>query len=164
MYHAFPPLVSGRPKTLILGSFPSAISREKGEYYGNPRNIFWRVVFDASGAEFNSPSYDEKKEVLFANGLALWDVVASCEIVGALDKNIKNPVLNMELPGFVRENGIPSVIFNGAKAHELFRRGIGTLENVKIDILPSTSPANSGMSYAAKLARWAEALGGLKSG
>jgi len=155
MYHAFPPLISGRPQILILGSFPSPISRERGEYYGNPQNKFWRIVFDAFGVEFNNPGYDEKKNVLFKNGVALWDVIESCEIIGALDKDIKSPVYNAALPGFIKANEVPFVAFNGTKAHELYRRGIGAIDCV---VLPSTSPANTRLNYNDKLLIWSKAL------
>lgn len=61
MKQAFPPLVGPAPRLLLLGTFPSPLSREKGEYYGNPQNQFWRIVFSVFGAPFDNPSYDEKK-------------------------------------------------------------------------------------------------------
>ena len=155
MYHAFPPLFSGQPNILILGTFPSPLSREKGEYYGNPQNKFWSIIFDVSGVGFNSPGYDEKKRVLFDNNLALWDVIEKCEIIGAADSAIKNPVYNTALPEFIKRNGISGVVFNGQKAYEFYRKGIGDTDGI---ILPSTSPANARMRYSDKLAAWAKAL------
>jgi len=155
MYHAFPPLVSVNPAILILGTFPSPISREKGEYYGNPKNAFWRILFETFGIAFTHPTYNEKKRVLFENRLALWDVIASCEITGALDTNIKNPVYNTALPDFIQANAIQTVVFNGAKAHDFYRRHIGSAEKI---VLPSTSPANARLNYAAKLSLWAQTL------
>ena len=156
-YRAFPPLVYDGAKILILGTFPSPLSREKGEYYGNPRNIFWRVVFGAFGKEFNEPDYGEKKKLTRDNGIAVWDVIESCEITGALDKNIREPVYNCALPGFIKDNGIKRVLFNGTASHKLFRRGIGE-PGTEFFILPSTSPANAGTSYEKKFEAWKRAL------
>jgi hypoxanthine-DNA glycosylase len=162
VHHAFEPLVGNDPRILILGSFPSPASREKGEYYGNPRNSFWRIVFDTYGVPFDCPDYDEKKNVLYRSNVALWDVVGSCDIEGALDSDIKNPALNLKLPGFIFENNIKSVFFNGGKAFELYRRGIGLARNdtVNFQTLPSTSPANARMGYREKLSIWSRALSG----
>ena len=158
MYHAFPPLYNGQPKVLILGTFPSPISREKGEYYGNPQNQFWKILFGAFHLPFENPSYNEKRNALFQNGIALWDVITSCESDNALDTSIRDPVYNMELPSFIAANQIPAVLFNGGNAYKFYKRGIGKIEG---KILPSTSPANARLSYAGKLQLWAEALGGI---
>lgn len=157
MYHAFQPLICDRDqaKTLILGTFPSPVSREKGEYYGNTQNKFWRIIFDVFNVEFNNPDYDKKKKVLFDNRLALWDVIDKCDIIGAADSAIKNPVYNTALPEFIQLNNISAVVFNGQKAYEFYRKGIGVIEKI---ILPSTSPANARMSYDDKLSVWAAAL------
>ncbi|WP_367178981.1 uracil-DNA glycosylase family protein, partial [uncultured Campylobacter sp.] len=42
--HPFKPIFDENSKILILGSFPSAPSRELGFYYANPQNRFWRVL------------------------------------------------------------------------------------------------------------------------
>ena len=159
MHHAFAPLVCGKPNILILGTFPSPASREKGEYYGNPQNKFWNIVFDVfspPGAEFCLFGYDEKKKFLFANHIALWDVITQCDIVGSSDSAIKNPAYNAALPEFIRRNGISRIAFNGRKAHELYRKGIGAIDGI---VLPSTSPANARLRYCDKLSAWADGIG-----
>ncbi|MDR2734043.1 MAG: DNA-deoxyinosine glycosylase [Spirochaetota bacterium] len=160
MYHAFPPIAAHNPKVLILGTFPSQISRAKGEYYGNPQNKFWKILFEVFGIEFMNPDYTQKKQLLFNHNLALWDVIASCDIKGALDSNIRNPVYNKALPEFIQSHGILAIAFNGKNAHTIFHRWIKTPETADIRefILPSTSPANARLSYAGKLAAWAAAL------
>jgi len=145
------------PRILILGTFPSPLSREKGEYYGNPQNKFWKIIFDVFGVHFDNPDYGEKKRVLFENRLALWDVIQSCEIAGALDKNIRNPVYNTALPEFIAAHTLETVVFNGAKAYDFYRRNIALIEK---RVLPSTSPANARMRYEDKLAAWTKALRG----
>ena len=157
MRQAFPPLILGNPKILILGTFPSPLSRDKGEYYGNPRNVFWRIIYDTFRIAFDTPNYSEKKKVLFDNRLALWDVIQSCEIEGALDSAIENPIYNFALPEFIKSNRIDTVLFNGNNAYDFYRRGIGPIEK---NVLPSTSPANARINYAVKLKIWSEALKG----
>jgi len=154
----FPPLVGDNPRTLILGTFPSPLSRERGEYYGNPRNQFWRLLFGAFGAPFDCPDYQKKKAVLFANGIALWDVVSTCEPEGALDTELKRLVYNKELPDFIAKHGIQNVFFNGNNAYLFTKRGkTGSLER---NVLPSSSPANARMRFEEKLRLWRDALGG----
>ena len=155
-YNAFPPLIGGQPEILILGTFPSPISRKKGEYYGNAQNKFWKIIFDIFGVEFDNSDYAQKQIVLFDNGIALWDVIESCEIIGALDSAIREPAHNKALPEFIKRHHISKVVFNGQKAHEFYKKGIGDYINGVV--LPSTSPANARMSYDEKLSTWAKAL------
>ena len=157
VYRANPPLCEGAPGILILGTFPSPLSREKREYYGNPRNQFWRILFGVFRLPFDEPDYRRKKAVLTAGGVALWDVIAECEADGALDSGLRNPVYNTALPGFIGENGIRKVFFNGSNAYLFYKRGIGEIER---KVLPSTSPANARMSFEEKLRLWREGLMG----
>jgi hypoxanthine-DNA glycosylase len=152
---AFPPLYGGQPRVLILGTFPSPLSREKGEYYGNPRNQFWRLIFGAFGEPFDDPGYDRKKAVLFQNGVALCDVILECEPDGALDAGIRSPVYRTGLPDLIAGTGIAGVLFNGGNAYAFYRRGIGAIER---RVLPSSSPANAGMRFEEKLRLWREGL------
>jgi hypoxanthine-DNA glycosylase len=131
------------------------ISREKKEYYGNPKNKFWSVIFDSFGAKFSNPNYDQKKAVLFGNNIALWDVIEKCRIIGSADASIEAPVYNKKLPEFISKNNIKTIIFNGKKAFEFYRKEISETDGI---ILPSTSPANAGISYNEKLERWSKAL------
>ncbi|MDR0324729.1 MAG: DNA-deoxyinosine glycosylase [Oscillospiraceae bacterium] len=155
IYHAFPPLVGEKPKILILGTFPSPLSREKGEYYGNPRNQFWRLLFGVFDMDFAEPDYEAKKAVLFTNSIALWDVAASCEADGALDTDLRNIIYNTALPEFIMEHGIRKVLFNGNNAYIFYKRGIGAVER---NVLPSSSPANARMCFEEKLRLWREGL------
>ena len=42
--HGFEPVFDERSRVLVLGSFPSVLSRANAFYYGNPQNRFWRVT------------------------------------------------------------------------------------------------------------------------
>lgn len=86
--------------------------------------------------------------------VALWDVLASCDIAGASDTSIRNAVPN-DLASVIGPSRIARVFATGAKAAQLYRRlcrpaldaaGLGGLDVVQ---LPSTSPANAAMRLPA---------------
>lgn len=141
--HLFGPVYDENSKILILGSFPSVKSREQCFYYGHPRNRFWRVLTAVYGTqETNLHTIEEKKKFLKENGIALWDVIGSCDIKGSSDSSIKNIQVN-DIDGILRKAHIQKIILNGGKAYELFEKYCyreGMPDAVK---LPSTSPANA---------------------
>ncbi len=90
---SFPPFVDSRARILILGTLPGEESLRLQRYYGNPRNLFWRVLADVF-AEPYVIEYEQQKAMLRRNRIALWDVLHSAERIGSLDSAIKNPVPN----------------------------------------------------------------------
>lgn len=152
---AFPPVCADCAHTLILGTFPSPASRGVRQYYGNPRNQFWRIFFESFGLPFDSPDYALRTDALTGRGFALWDVLTGCECVGALDSDIRSPEYNTAIPGLILRLGVRRVLFNGGNAQRFYRRGIGATNGL---CLPSTSPANARHSYAKKLELWRAAL------
>ena len=154
VHNGLAPLYGEMTRVLILGTFPSPLSREKGEYYGNPRNQFWRIMFGIFDTPY-SDDYGQKKALLYRNGVAVWDVIAQCEASGAPDSTIKNPIYNVSLPEFILSHGIKKVFFNGNNAYVFFKRGIGGIEKT---VLPSTSPAYAAMRFEEKLRLWREAM------
>ncbi len=154
---SFKPVINEESKVLILGSMPGIMSLDKVEYYGNPRNHFWRIIFDL----FNEPlqeEYEKKISFILNHGIALWDVIENCERRGSLDVNIKNEQPN-DLPGLLRiYPGIQAVVFNGGKAHDIYRKRIGFHHVPAIDYikLPSTSPipGRNIKTYDEKLESW----------
>ena len=91
--HPIPPVYDENSRVLILGSFPSVKSREYGFFYGHKQNRFWKVIANICG-EAVPETIEEKKSLLLNNGIALWDVIHSCEIEGSADSSIKNAVPN----------------------------------------------------------------------
>ena len=84
VYHELEPYYNIDSKVLILGSMPSVKSRELGFYYMHPQNRFWKTlakVFD----EDLPKAIDDKKDFLKRHKIALWDVIASCNITGSSD-------------------------------------------------------------------------------
>ena len=82
--HPIPPLYSPLSKVLILGSFPSVKSREEGFFYGHGMNRFWSVISRITERPLPG-TIEEKRDLILSSGLALWDVIASCDIEGSSD-------------------------------------------------------------------------------
>lgn len=137
-YEGFSPLFDGNSKILVLGSFPSIKSREQQFYYGNPQNRFWKTLRKAFGG--TTETVADKKRLCLQNGIALWDIVASCEIDGSLDCSIKNFCL-ADLSLVLNNCKIEKILCNGAKAFQL----TSSVYNGAIPLfkMPSTSPANT---------------------
>ena len=87
--HPIAPVYDKQSKILILGSFPSVKSRETAFFYGHPQNRFWRVVSGVLGVPCPK-MVEEKRSMLLANRIALWDVIASCCIEGSSDSSIRD--------------------------------------------------------------------------
>src|SRR5262245_37275776 len=156
MLTGFPPIVDERARVLVLGSMPSAVSLQKGQYYAHPRNLFWRITGELLGFDASAP-YEDRIAALRHAGVGLWDVLFQCERVGSLDASItRDSVAPNDLCGLLRSYpGIRRVFFNGATAERLFHRLV-LLDGGGIEFrrLPSTSPANAAIRYDAKLRAW----------
>lgn len=150
--HPFPPVFDENSRILILGSFPSVKSREVSFYYGNPQNRFWRVLAALFGGEVPS-STQEKRDFLLAHRVALWDVIASCDIVGSDDSSIKNALPN-DVAALVTKTNISRVFCNGGTAHRLYRAHLEREVGIEAVALPSTSPANASYSLGRLVDAW----------
>ena len=150
--HPIPPVYDSNSKVLVLGSFPSVKSREYGFFYGHPRNRFWRVISEIFN-EKTPETIEEKREMLLRNGVAVWDVINSCEIVGSADSSIKNAVPN-DLSRIISESGIERVFTNGKTADGLYRKYLEEKTGLKAVCLPSTSPANAAWSVERLVNEW----------
>lgn len=135
----FEPFIGDNPKILILGSFPSVKSRKIEFYYGNSQNKFWKTLAEYFGQSIPQ-TVDEKKQFLCINHIALWDVVAECEIIGSQDSKIKNFKV-ADIQKLLQKINVQLIILNGSKAFEIFTRHYPEIKVPYIQ-LPSTSPAN----------------------
>lgn len=154
----FPPVIDQRSRVLVLGSFPSTASLAAQQYYAHPRNQFWRVV----GAVINQPlpeiPYAARLGAVRDAGIAIWDIYASCEREGSLDAAIRDAAEN-DLAALQKSApALRRICFNGRTAAKRLRE-IEALGYEAV-VLPSTSPANAGMTFEEKLARWRTALQG----
>lgn len=160
--HSFPPVVDRYAQLLILGSMPGVASLQRQQYYAHPQNVFWRIMSDLFGTPNEMP-YHERLAAIQRQGIAIWDVLGSCERQGSLDSDIvESSIEPNDIAGLMSNyTGIRRLCFNGRKAESSFRRHIGQARlprAVELRPLPSTSPAHAGVSYAAKLQAWAAAL------
>lgn len=158
----FPPIAEETAKVLILGSMPGEESLRKNEYYGHPRNAFWKIMATLFGFD-SSMKYEKRKKVLIKNRIALWDVMRFCERKGSLDNNIKNrTIIENDFDSFFNSHpNIEYVFFNGVKAEkEYLKRVLPNLSrskrNINYDRLPSTSPAMTQLSLKAKILEWSK--------
>jgi double-stranded uracil-DNA glycosylase len=158
----FAPVAADDARILILGSMPGQASLRATQYYAHQRNAFWPIMaalFDA-GIE---RQYADRLALLQRQGIALWDVLASCERPGSLDADIEpDSIVVNDFAGFFdRHTRLQRIVFNGTTAEQCFRRHVDAATANRVPDrrrLPSTSPAHAGMRFADKLERWREAL------
>lgn len=150
--HPIPPLYSENSKSLILGSFPSVKSREAAFFYGHPQNRFWAVTAAVLGCK-KPETVAEKKEMILSNGLALWDVIASCEIEGSADSTIRSVTAN-DLSEIIENSKIERIFVNGKTAEKYYNKYTFPKTKIKAICLPSTSPANAAWSFEKLVEAW----------
>ena len=141
--HGFGPIYNQHSKILILGSFPSVLSREVNFYYGHPYNRFWPLmerIYEVSPLS----SIEEKKEFLLHHQIALWDVIEECDIIGSSDSSIKN-VIPTDVSSLLKKSSITRIYGNGTLANKLYQQYQFPHTHLPIIPLPSTSSANARM-------------------
>lgn len=158
---SFAPIADSGCHTLVLGSAPSRRSLELQQYYGHPRNAFWPIMARLIGFDPDAP-YRERAAAFAAAGLALWDVMASCERATSMDADIVDTsIVPHDFAGFFADHpSLRRVYFNGSKAESSYRRHVlprldGRGSRVPTTRLPSTSPANASWTFERKLEAWA---------
>ena len=154
--HTFDPVFNTESKILILGSFPSVKSRENNFFYGHPQNRFWKVM--ANVLNWKMPTtIEEKRKMLLENHVAVWDVIASCSIVGSSDTSIKDVVVN-DFSKILENSKVERIYVNGGKAYELYHKYAEKVTGIKAVKLPSTSPANAAWSLEKLTKTWKEII------
>lgn len=150
--HPIPPVYNKDSKVLVLGSFPSVKSREAQFFYHHPQNRFWRVI----STLFDEPvpvTMEEKRDILLRNGIAVWDVIQSCEIIGSADSSIKNIIPN-DISEILKTAKLNRIISNGSTSHRLYMKHIFPVTGIEALRLPSTSPANASCSMDCLIKDW----------
>ena len=152
--HPLAPVWSPESTVLLLGTMPSPASRKVGFYYMHPQNRFWRVlpaVFDENlslpnNAPDTKSAIIERKDFLLRHNLALWDVLASCQIDGASDSSIQKEIPN-DFTEIFTKSKIRHVFFTGKTASDLWKKHCADIYEKQFELtctcLPSTSPANA---------------------
>lgn len=123
----------------------------------HPQNRFWKVLPAVFGEHLlypnNSPEREavisERRDFLLRHHIALWDVLASCEISGAADSSIKNALPN-DFSKIFSNSKIKHVFCTGKTAFSLWKKTCAQkyegLYKLTVECLPSTSPANAACS------------------
>ena len=150
--HSFEPVYDKNSRILILGTLPSVASRENNFYYGHKQNRFWKVLATLL-KEPVPDTIEEKKAMLLARRIALWDVIQSCDIKGSSDSSIKN-VQPTDIGMILEKTNITRIYANGNKAGQLYKRYQFPVTGIEAMVLPSTSPANAAWSKKRLLTKW----------
>ena len=141
IHHPIEPVYDSQSRILILGSFPSVKSREAMFFYGHPQNRFWKVTAAVFGCRVPQ-TIEEKRSFLLTNGIAVWDVIASCEIEGSSDSTIRNVTPN-DLSKILNSAPVEQIFVNGKTALKYYEKYLRPVTGREAICLPSTSPANA---------------------
>lgn len=136
--HPLKPIYDEESKVLILGSFPSIISRKERFYYANKTNRFWKVL----GKIFEE-EIEDREIFCHKHHIALWDVIESCTIEGSSDASITNIKIN-DIPKLIENTKIQAIFTTGSKASSIYDKYVKDID-IKHISLPSTSSANAKM-------------------
>ena len=154
--HPLAPIFDPSSHTLLLGTMPSPKSREAGFYYAHPQNRFWPVLAAVYGEA--APRNDaERRALILGHRLALWDVLARCQIRGASDASIRGAVAN-DIPSLIKQSAISRVFCTGQAAGRYYRSLVESKTGMPCQVLPSTSPANCRVPFEELVKRYYEAL------
>ena len=160
--YGLPPIADQRTQLLVLGSFPSATSLARQQYYAHPQNQFWRIlqaIWPSGQGVMCADSYEKRSEWLLECGLGVWDVYASCERQGSLDAAIRKPEVNDFARLLTVCPQLRAIAHNGGESYRHSRHVISCLGTaLPVYKLPSTSPANAGWSFERKLEAWRSVL------
>ena len=154
MLTSFQPIIDERSRVLILGSMPGVESLRLQQYYANPRNQFWKILYEL----FETPAsqvYEKRISFIKSKKIAVWDVIENCYREGSLDSKIREEKVNDFRALFKTYPDIKTVMFNGGKAYETYKKwiGFGVPAGVKFQKLTSSSPANT-KRYEEKMREW----------
>ncbi|MDR0855923.1 MAG: DNA-deoxyinosine glycosylase [Clostridiales bacterium] len=139
MIESFSPVCHADSRILILGTMASRKSLQEGFYYMHPQNRFWRVIAALCGRSEIPATIDGKTDMLQGRGIALADILLSCERAGSLDAAIKNYTVR-DLPALLAGTSITHIFCNGKTA---YRISCKSYPDLTFHYLPSTSPANA---------------------
>ena len=161
--HSFEPIIGRDPRAIILGSMPGVASLEAAQYYAHPRNAFWPIMGELFGFDHRA-DYDLRISEIRKLPIILWDSLQSCHRPGSLDSSIAiESARANDFPSLLKRfSEVRAIFFNGATSEKYFRRlalsKLPAAAGIELVRLPSTSPANAGMSFEQKLTAWRRLL------
>jgi TDG/mug DNA glycosylase family protein len=157
MPKSFKYIAADGAKILILGSMPGEASLKAKEYYAYKHNKFWEIIFGVFEENRAPLDYKDKLATLKKHNIALWDSLQKCRRKGSLDSDITREIPN-NIPLLLKKRAsIKKMLFNGRASFKYYVKYFGK-PKIEYIILPSTSPANAGIGFKEKLARWKKAL------
>jgi len=158
MITSFLPIIDKNTTRIVVGTMPSVDSLRFSQYYGHPRNQFWKIFFSIFEGGRAPLDYEDKTNTAKQHGVGLWDVLATCERKGSLDSNISDERFNDFLALLKEYPGVRMLIFNGQNSSKYFRKVFGQIPGVEYRIMPSTSPAHASLNFEQKLTEWKSVL------
>lgn len=150
---SFPPIVSPSPRTLILGSLPGDLSLLQQEYYAHPQNRFWKVIFRLFEKDYNI-NYHNRTQLILEHQLALWDICQSAVRRGSMDTDIREALPNRIDELLESKPSILTIVFNGKKTEQLYKKHFPYWQHIQYHTLPSTSPANAQFTLEKLVEAW----------
>jgi hypoxanthine-DNA glycosylase len=155
--YSFEPIIDGFSEVLILGTLPGPESLLKRQYYANPKNQFWSIIYKVFEEESAGSTYNDRTSFILRNKLALWDIFYSAERIGALDADIKNETPN-DIPELILAYPlIKRILLNGKKAEKSFSTYFPNMSIETVHV-PSTSPAYAKKPFDEKTQEWRDAI------
>jgi hypoxanthine-DNA glycosylase len=151
------PIADAKSRVLILDTMPGEKSLILQQYYACKSNFFWKIMFKVMRVPAHT-DYRLKKQLLFKNGIALWNVLEFGEQKTTGDYSITSETPNDFHTFFNNFPSVQKIIFNGNNAAEYYQQYVGYYNGLTTEILPSTSALNTWKSFEEKAEVWARAL------
>jgi hypoxanthine-DNA glycosylase len=154
---SFDPISNAETTILVLGTLPGDKSLELSEYYGHPRNRFWKIISTITDNDLPL-TYADKKTLLLKTKIGIWDVAHKANRKGSLDSAIEGEEPN-DLDSFIaRHKHLKVIGFNGKTSQALFDKYFDRKNDIKYISLPSSSPANAGINFDSICEKWRQLL------
>lgn len=150
-----PAKISPDSLVLILGTFPGRMSLERREYYADPSNKFWDILFMACGETVDKT--DSAKEMLLKRyNIALWDVLDSAVRETSNDKDLMDESPN-DIPTLLEEYpNIKLLLFHSNNAYRYFKH---FFKNTAVPYICISSPSGQNRkNIGEKAEEWRAAL------
>ena len=162
MIESLKPIIDYNSNILLLGTMPGMKSLAIQEYYAHGGNQFWRILFQIFNKEFTK-DYQERKNLLINNHIALWDVLNKCEREGSADSKITKEIPNDFETLFNNYTKISHIFFTSKVAEKYYNKYINHKENLIYKVLSSPSNQNNWKTYEEKVKDWSQILSILKA-
>ncbi len=154
-----PPVIDRSSRVLILGTMPGIRSLQQKQYYANPANHFWQLIYHLFDLTLEA-EYNDRIKLIKARGIGLWDVLSRCQREGSSDTAIRDFEINDFSSLLSKYRGIRCLAFSSRRALDIFKAKVLPwcpeihARGITLLTLPSPSGQNARMNFAAKLKMW----------